>query len=1000
MERLTKRIIQCRWVILGVVLGLTLFFGYQIRNISINSDILSTLPDDDPTGHLYKSIGNRYGGNDIGMIVLETDDVFQTQVLQHIKQITDSLKISSGVSTVTSLTNILDIKSSDWGIEIGNLVDEYDLPDEQAELDSLRSYVFSRDMYKGVIVSEDGTATVILFTLLQGVDRQEIASDIQQKIKKIDLSETVYYGGLPFMLNDITDMLLSDMLWLIPIVFIIIALILVFSFRSFRGMILPLLTAGITVIWTLGTMALAGFEITIITNFIPVVLLSIGSAYTIHVLNSINLNMGNNSTEVILKAMVFTTMPIILAAVTTAIGFVSFVFGAYLTMIKEFGICSAIGILIALLLSIFFVPAYISAFSTSGGKRNAGKNQKNTLLSRIILQPIVKLLLNHPSYIIAAWAIVLVISVTGIFYIRTSVNITEYFKKDNPTRVAEGVMQEKFGGSLPVFIEFQGDIQDPDVLKMMIRTQDFMKTDPNISSAQSVADLVEQMNDAMGEGKRIPDERAKVEQLWFLLDGQDVMDQLVSGDLDRGIIQSKFASIETREIAEFTNKMNRFIEENSSDALRINFTGIPPLYVKLNDSLVKSQYSSLIIAIIMVLLFIGFIMRSFSNGVYATIPIIATILLLLGFMGFSGIALDIATVLVGSIALGIGIDYSIHVITGFNTHVNGLRDAEKAIEETILTKGRAVIINVASVAAGFLVLMFAQILPIRNFGLLIAISMVGSGLGALTLLPVLLILAHRRKKIQKTIKTQSSMKSNIQITGFILMVLAGSVFSARAQDAGSILKNMDRVLYAPKDMTGTNRIILIDRNGKQEVREANIMQKGTEKRIIRFTSPASQAGIAVLGLPDDVMYMYLPAFGKERRISASVKNQNFAGTDFSYDDMEPKPYSDKYTPKLIMEEGNSYVLELIPKGRSDYSKIVAHIDRTNFYPEYMEYYDRGNAKIKEATYTFEKVGEYWNAKEIEMKNLKRDHITKMQTSDVKYDSGLSDDEFTIRKLKQ
>jgi predicted RND superfamily exporter protein len=193
--------------------------------------------------------------------------------------------------------------------------------------------------------------------------------------------------------------------------------------------------------------------------------------------------------------------------------------------------------------------------------------------------------------------------------------------------------------------------------------------------------------------------------------------------------------------------MNDFILENQSDRYQINFTGVPPLYMKLNDSLVKSQYSSLIIAVIMVLIFIGLIMRSFKSGVFATLPIIATILLLLGFMGITGIPLDIATVLVGSIALGIGIDYSIHMITGFNTHLNAHRDAEKAIEDTILTKGKAVLINVASVAAGFLVLRFAQIVPIQNFGVLIAISMLGSGLAALTLLPVILLFANRKHSL-------------------------------------------------------------------------------------------------------------------------------------------------------------------------------------------------------------------------------------------------------------
>ena len=132
---------------------------------------------------------------------------------------------------------------------------------------------------------------------------------------------------------------------------------------------------------------------------------------------------------------------------------------------------------------------------------------------------------------------------------------------------------------------------------------------------------------------------------------------------------------------------------------------------------------------------------------FATIPVVATIIVLFGFMGLTGIPLDIATVLVGSIALGIGIDYSIHVITGFNFNLKETGDVHKAIENTIKTSGKAIVINVTSVAAGFLVLLFSQLVPLQSFGLLVAISMVGSGFGALTLLPVVLILTNRKVKI-------------------------------------------------------------------------------------------------------------------------------------------------------------------------------------------------------------------------------------------------------------
>jgi outer membrane lipoprotein-sorting protein len=243
-------------------------------------------------------------------------------------------------------------------------------------------------------------------------------------------------------------------------------------------------------------------------------------------------------------------------------------------------------------------------------------------------------------------------------------------------------------------------------------------------------------------------------------------------------------------------------------------------------------------------------------------------------------------------------------------------------------------------------------------------------------------------------------KAKIQTAVLTVLIVAGSIFSANAQDASTTLRKMDDVMYSPKDMTGKNKIILIDKSGKTETREATVQQKGTDKRMFRFTAPASQAGIAILSLPDDVMYLYLPAFGKERRIATSAKNQNFAGTDFSYDDMESKPYSEKYIPKLLKTENDVMVLELTPKGQSDYSKIVVSINKADYYPVLMEYFDKGNSKIKEAKYTFKKIGNYWNPQEIEMTDLKKNHKTKMQMADVKYDTGLTEDDFTVRRLKQ
>ncbi len=747
MKKIAEATIKLRWLIIAIVVVLTVFFGYQLKNITINSDLISSLPDDDPTALLYKNIGKEFGGNDMGMIVLETDNIFKTKVLEDIKQITDTLKYTEGVSTVTSLTDIINIKNSDGGIEIGKLIDEYDLPTTQPELDSLKNYVLSKEMYKGAIVSADGTSAIVMFTILDNTDVQLIAKNIRKKVQAMNLTEKIYFGGLPMMMNDISDLILSDIIWLLPVVFLLIAFILFLSFKSVRGVILPLLTAGISVIWTLGIMVLSGYQLTMISNQIPIILLAVGSAYAIHVINRINQCKETDRKKAVIKALSYIIVPVVLAAVTTSIGFISFVFGAYLTMIKDFGIFTSLGTLFALLLAIFFVPAVIAAFSMYKKKKEINENNKKDLLTEKFLKPLVNLLFKHPKYTLSAWSLLLLLSIGGMFLIKTSVNMEDYFKKGNPTRVSEDILKAKFGGSQPVFVVFEGDMQNPEVLKTMIKTEKYMKQFPDITTTQSVADLIEQMNDVMGEGKKIPDEQAKIEQLWFLLEGQDIMSQLVSENLDKGIIQSKFASNDTKAMSDFVKYMNKFISENSTEKCKIEVTGMPSVYVKMNTSLLHSQFSSLIIAILLVLIIVGSILKSPMKGVYAIIPIIATILILFGFMGFAGISLDIATVLVASIALGIGIDYSIHVITHFNHNLKATNDVNKALEETILVSGKAIVINVISVAAGFLVLLFSQMVPLQNFGLLVALSMFGSGIGALTLLPVILILVNRKRKI-------------------------------------------------------------------------------------------------------------------------------------------------------------------------------------------------------------------------------------------------------------
>jgi len=244
------------------------------------------------------------------------------------------------------------------------------------------------------------------------------------------------------------------------------------------------------------------------------------------------------------------------------------------------------------------------------------------------------------------------------------------------------------------------------------------------------------------------------------------------------------------------------------------------------------------------------------------------------------------------------------------------------------------------------------------------------------------------------------MKTILTTTYFFILIFLAGMLPAHTQDATELLNNMYQIMFSPKDKQANVKIILTNKSGKEKVQEAVMMQKGTDKKLYRFTQPESQAGRASLSLPGGVIWMYMPAFGTTTKMTLFAKSQAFNGTDFSTEDMATTPYQERFTPTLIETNDDAFVLELIPiSKKSNYSKIIVRLNKTNFYPILMEYFNKGGVKVKEATYKYQQAEPYWYAKEVVMTTLKKDHSTKILLTEVKFDQGLSDDLFTVENLK-
>lgn len=236
---------------------------------------------------------------------------------------------------------------------------------------------------------------------------------------------------------------------------------------------------------------------------------------------------------------------------------------------------------------------------------------------------------------------------------------------------------------------------------------------------------------------------------------------------------------------------------------------------------------------------------------------------------------------------------------------------------------------------------------------------------------------------------------------FILLVAIQIVSAEESLSADGILRKVDEVLTAPKDLSALMKINIVNKNGDVKNREVQMYQKGNNKRLVKVLAPADQKGIGFLSLPDDVIYVYLPAYKKTRRIAAHVKNQKFVGTDFTYEDLEAKNYSEKWRPETFKNEKELYLLELVPKPNyvSEYSRVNLYVRKDDFFPVKSEFFNKKGEMIKQMEIQkIEKIKSYLIPKNYVMQDLRSGNRTEMTMEQVNVDTGLKDDIFTERNL--
>jgi predicted RND superfamily exporter protein len=282
LERLARKILGARVPIIITTIVFTVVFGYGLTKVTINSDIISYLKRDDPAVVLFNRIGEEYGGNSTIYTIVRSENIYDHETLTFIHTLTELYRQIEGVSSVTSLTNIIDIKDTGYGIEIGELMPGGEIPSDPQKMSELKSRVDSTDLYRGKVVSEDGFASVIASNTNPKHNRIDVANELIARTRRVQGDSTVQFTGYPVEMAEVGRFISEDLKLLIPIVIVVIVGTLFASFRTGKGILLPLAIVLISTVWTLGIIGFARIPLTIMSDIVPVAFLAIGTAYGIH----------------------------------------------------------------------------------------------------------------------------------------------------------------------------------------------------------------------------------------------------------------------------------------------------------------------------------------------------------------------------------------------------------------------------------------------------------------------------------------------------------------------------------------------------------------------------------------------------------------------------------------------------------------------------------------------------------------------------------------------
>ncbi len=736
--------VRYRWWIVAASLLVSGFFGLQIFRAEINPDMESYVYEKMPSRLNTNLIEEIFGGDEMVIILFESEDILQKETLTRIKEVNKQLKDLDGIDETLSLFDAKNIKGEDGAMVVDACIRR--IPKTKDKRESIREEIKQNSLVYEVLVSADFTLCSIIATLEPEALDDDIVIAIEELLEANPGPEKTYIGGLPYIKANVAMEMAREFKLLMGIGLGIMLIMLYLFFREIRGVVLPFIVVIMSILFSMGLMPLVGWQMSIITLLLPIMLIAIANDYGIHMMAKYQEynTLGNGASITSMAKGIYTSLrsPILFTGITTIAGLLCLLSHKMLPA-KQVGVVAAAGIGFALLLSLVFIPA---ALSIIGKSKPVGTDNpiKKRWIDRILLY-FGTMVAAHPRRIIISSVMVALISGLGIFFLKVDTNLENFFPEKHPVRISSEIINETFGGSQNISILVEGDILDPLVMQKIDLYERELKQNEAVGNVMSIAGVIREISMAINdEGdpyyNRIPDSRNAIAQymeLYLMSGDPDDLERMVDFDFQRAQIMVRINDGSNTALKGVLADIGE-LAGNDEHSTRIGGYGL--IAADLADLVVRGQVMSLLIALIVVFLLLSLLFRSVSAGIIGSIPLALAMIILFGWMGYLGIRLDIATALLSSIMIGVGVDYTIHFLWRYKSERGNGLEPVRSIMKTLTTTGRGISFNAFSVILGFSALPFSVFSPIRYFGFLVMVSIFTCLIGALVIIPALVLI--------------------------------------------------------------------------------------------------------------------------------------------------------------------------------------------------------------------------------------------------------------------